>query len=55
MINLKKTEPKYSLHSFQNGGSLTFKDVSPERRTFIQTRCKGSIFFSCTSQNFPDI
>ena len=55
MINLKKTEPKYSLHSLQNGRPLTFKEVSPERRSFIQTKSKGSIFFSCTSQNFPDI
>ena len=51
----EKTEPKYSLHSFQNGGSLTFKGASSERRLFMQTRSKGCIFFSCTSQNFPEI
>ena len=28
----EKTEPKYSLHSFQSGGSFTFKGASPERR-----------------------
>ena len=51
----EKAEPKYSLHSFQNGGSLTFKGASSERRFFMHTRSIGCIFFSCTSQNFLEI
>ena len=50
-----KARPKYFLHSFQNGGSLTFKGASSERRFLMQTRSKGCIFFSCASQNFPEI
>ena len=35
----EKTEPKYSICSFQNGGSLTFKGASSER-CFAQARPK---------------
>ena len=55
VMNLKKVKSKDSLHSFQNGGSLAFKGVSLERRFFMQTRFKGCRFFSCNSQNIPEI
>ena len=55
MINLKKLNQNIPYIHFQNGGSFTFKGASPERGFFTQTRSKGCIFFSCTSQKFPEM
>ena len=55
MINLKKLNQNIPYIHFQNGGYFTFKGASPERGFITQTRSKGCIFFSCTSQKFPEM